>query len=214
MKRTTLAVTALGSLALGALQPALAATAPKPVKQTMYLHGTSVNGNQDNFEGTALTLDAKKPTGSSDKDMVFFGAAASPNTDCAGGLLPYWSGALKGTLTGKITVNFYARSTPGATAVVQVFKDAGEGGCNELNPGAFAEVVVDLKAGATNALHTAVIPVPGKVSVKDTFHVQVAPGTTQGLLIGPQVSGIGYDSTVSPSNVVFTCTPLKGKKTC
>lgn len=212
MKRNALVLASLGAVVLGLVHPASSAT--KPVATTLYLHGTSTSGNQDVFvDGTPLTLDATKPTASADKDIMFFGAGASPNTDCAGGLLPYWSGPLKGTLSGKITVNFYARSTPGANAVVQVFKDAGAGGCNEENPGSFAEVTVPLKAGATNALHTAVIDIPGKVSVKESFHVEILPGMTAAL-IGPQVSGVGYDSTVSPSSVSFSCTPATGKKTC
>lgn len=219
MNRSALALVAVATLTAGVAQPALAAKAapaPKPITKTFYLHGVSASGNQDEtVEGTMLTMDAKKPTSASDKDMAFFGAGASPNTDCAGGgLLPAWTGAASGMLTGKVTVNFYARSTPGANAVVQIITDPGEGGCNELNPGVVAEVTVPLKAGATNALHTAVIALPGKVKVGTNFMVQLIPGTTGGLLVGPQVSGIGYDSTVSPSAVTFTCTPKTGKKTC
>ncbi len=213
MKRIGLTVLALGLVAAGVAQPA--SSAIKPVATTLYFHGTSTSGNQDVYvDDVPLTMDTKKPTASSDKDILFLGGGVTPNTNCAGGLLPYWSAPLKGTLSGKVTVTFYARSTPGANAVVQIFKDAGAGGCNADNPGSFAEVTVPLKAGATNAEHTAVIEIPGKITVKESFHVEILPGTTAGVLIGPQVSGVGYDSTTSPSSVAFSCTPGAGKKAC
>lgn len=219
MNRTALALLAASALSIGVAQPSLAAAKTKPAKpisETMYLHGTSTSGNQDVFvDGTPLTMSTVKPTASADKDIMFFGAGVSPNTDCAGGsLLPYWTGAVKGTLSGKVAVSFFARSTPGATATLQLFTDAGEGGCNELNPGAIAEVTVPLKAGATNALHTATIELPKALKVKETLHFQVLPGMTAGVAIGPQVSGVGYDSTVSPSAITFTCLPNAGKKSC
>ena len=219
MNRTALALIAVSALSVGVAQPSLAAAkgkSAKPVSETLYLHGTSSSGNQDiAVDGTPLTMSTAKPTGSADKDVMFFGAGVSPNTNCAGStLLPFWTGAVTGTVTGKVNVTFFARSTPGATATLQLFNDVGEGGCNALNPGAVAEVTVPLKAGATNAMHTATLDLPKALKVKSTLHFQVIPGMTAGVAIGPQVSGVGYDSTVSPSAITFTCLPSAGKKSC
>lgn len=215
MKRSTLALIAVATLTAGVAQPALAAKAPKPLTQTFFLHGVGSSGNEDVLvNDEILTMDTKKPTGGTDKDYMFYGAATSPNRNCAGGgLMPSWVGAASGTLTGKMTVNFYARSTPGATTVVQIFSDVEGSLCNADKPTPVAEVIVPLKAGASSALHTVEIPIPAKSKMKKSFMIQFAPGQT-GPTNGPQISGIGYDSTVSPSAVTFTCIPSSGKKTC
>jgi hypothetical protein len=161
-----------------------------------------------------MTMNASKPTGTSDKDFVFFGALATPNTACAGSpLFPNWVGAAKGRIIGTMTVSFYARSTPSASAVVQVFPDVATQACNADMPVAIGEAVVPLTAGASSVLHTVKIPVSGKGKVLGGLTVQIAPGTTAGLP-GPQISGVGYDSTVSPSAITFTCLPAAGSSTC
>ena len=63
-------------------------------------------------------------------------------------------------------------------------------------------------------MHTATFVLPKGLKVKSTLHFQAAPGLTAGVAIGPQVSGIGYDSTASPSALTFTCLPNAGKKSC
>jgi hypothetical protein len=222
MKRAPLALVAVAALTVLSTHQAGAAAkkaAPKPVKQTMWFHGTQQLGNIDQnagFPGTSfMSMNATKPTGSGDKDILFFGLAATPNTQCAGSsLLPSWSGAASGTLTGTATVSFYARSTPGATAKVQLFNDVEGQLCNADYPAPLGEAVVSLAAGPTATLHTVTFKIQGKGKVFGSLMVQIVPGSAAAGLVGPQLSSVVYDSTASPSSVTFSCIPKAGKKRC
>ena len=215
MKRSTITLLAVVALAVGAAQPASSAT--KPVTKTYYFHGTNDNGNQDQnpVNGDLMKMDATKPAGTSDKNFLLIGAAVTPNTKCAGSaVFPNWVGKAAGNITGTMTVSFYARSTPSGTAVVQVFADVLGQACKADYPTAIGEATVPITAGPTSVLHTVKIPVSGKGKVSGAITVQIKPGSAGAGLVGPQASGIAYDSTTAPSSITFTCLPKAGKTTC
>lgn len=212
MKRTPVLLVALAVLSAGAGQGALAASskAPKTLKKTYYLHGTSQLGNQDYglAGGEMMPMNATKPSGASDKTFVTYGAVASPNPACAGSpFFANWTGSVSGKLKGTATVKFYAQST-GGTAKVQLFADVTESLCNEAYPGALGELEVALPASPTPQLVTATFPVSSRTKISSVLTLQIQAGA------GPQVSAFTYDSTVSPASLTFTCVPKTGKKTC
>jgi len=219
VKRTPVLLAAVALVASGLGHDAMAATKkkpapPKPVTMNWFLHGDSANGNADLFQADSpyLAMDATAPTGTSAKEMLFFGALASPNSACTGGpLLPSWTGAASGTLQGKVTVTFYARSTPG-NAIVRVF-NVNDGGCNDAYSDPVAEATVALPASPTAALVTVTLPVAKPTKLAGALTLQIVEGQTSGLE-GPQISGVSYDSTTTPSKITFTCVPKIGKKTC
>jgi hypothetical protein len=227
MNRTALALLAVSALSVGVAQPSLAATKakgpkPKPVTSTYYLHSVS-NGGTGNGNVNAvaalpdggtgiLPMDAKAPTGSSDQDYGTFGAAGQPNPQCLGNNLTMhaaWAGNAVGTLTDKVVVTFFARSTPG-NAVVQLFTDQPDVlACNADFPGTISETSVPLPSSPTFTQVTATLTLAKPVVVKSGFTVQIfADGATA------QASDIGFDSTTAPSHVTWTCVPNAGKKTC
>lgn len=216
MKRT------LALLTVAALSASLAGTSvaavkkpapPKPVTLTYYFHGTNTLGNQDQalVGGTGLMkMDAIKPTGSGDKSFVFYAAATSPNSKCAGNsLFPNWVGAASGTATGVATVTFFAQGS--GSANVQLFADTDGQACNDAYPTPLGEATVALPPSA--GLVTVKIPIakvgktPGKLSSSFTVQIQAVQPV-------PSVNRVLYDSTTSPSSVTITCIPKVGKKTC
>lgn len=217
MKRT-LALLAAVSLSASLAGTSVAAVKkpapPKPVKLTYYFHGTNAVGNVDQnvANGTLMTMNASKPTGSSDKTFGIFGAGATPNPDCAGSpFYPNWVGAANGTATGTATVSFYAAGTPTSQAVVQIFADTEASACNDAYPAPLGETTVTLPASP--GLVIVKIPItksgknPGKMSSSFTVQIQVP-------LVAPQGAMVRYDSSTSPSSVTITCLPKVGKKTC
>lgn len=218
MKRTVPLLAAAVATAIAG--PALAATkAAKPTTVTMYFHGTSQLGPQDTFPAGLLPMDRAKPAGSSAKVYPFFGAVVTPNTACAGsGLFPNWFGDVRGDLTGKVTVKFYAQSSPGSTARVQLFDNGESTACNSDTggnnfPGVLAETSVALPTGPTPALVTAVIPISGRKTVHGALDVQIQVADLSGFA-APQLSAVSYDSTAAPSSVTFSCYPKAGRKAC
>jgi hypothetical protein len=218
LKRTPVLLAAVALLASGLGHDAMAAAkkkaAPKPVTMTWYLHGDSGNGNADLFQADSpyLAMDATAPTGTSAKEMLFFGAVASPNSACTGGpLLPSWTGAASGMLQGKVDVTFFARSTPG-NAIVRIFNVA-DGGCNDAYTPPLAEATVALPASPTAAEVKVSLALPKPQKLSGAFTLQIVEGTTSGFE-GPQVSGVSYDSTATPSKITFSCLPKTGKKAC
>lgn len=222
MKRTPVLLAAVALLASGLGHDAMAATkkaaAPKPVTMTWYLHGASANGNADLLQGIQsgesgyLPMDAKAPSGTSAKEMLLFGALATPNSQCTGGpLLPSWTGSASGMLQGKVSVTFFARSTPG-NAVVRILNVA-DAGCNDAYTTPLAEATVALPASPTPAQVTLTLPIRKPSKLTGALTLQVLEGQTSGLE-GPQVSGVSYDSTTTASKVTFTCLPKPGRKSC
>jgi hypothetical protein len=223
MKSTPLVLVALAAIAVGGTAPARAAAAkkPKPVTSTYYFHsvdnGGTGNGNVNALAGDSATgilpMDAVKPAGATTEEYGTFGAANNPNHECLGNALtmhPTWTGKATGTLTGKVTVTFYARSTPG-NAIVQLFGESVDAAaCNANFPTPLAEANVALPVSPTFGLVTATLTLPKPVLVKSGFTVQI---TTDDVAT-PQASDIGFDSATAPSGVTWTCLPNKGKKTC
>jgi hypothetical protein len=212
MKRTLVLLTAV-CVAAGLTQAATAAAPkPKPVTATYYFHSASALGNQDQspVNGGLMSADKKKPTGTSDKNFVFYGLGASPNTQCAGNsLFPNWVAPATGNLTGTAKVTIYGQGS--GVVKVQIFADVEAQACNDAYPTPLAEASVTLPAAPGPV--TVSLPIakfgksPGKVS--SSFTVQLLP-----TLVPPSVQRAIYDSVASPSSVTVTCIPKPGKKTC
>ncbi|MDQ1687579.1 MAG: hypothetical protein QOK42_554 [Frankiaceae bacterium] len=212
MKRTLVLLTAACLAATAAHGAGAATKAPKPVTATYYFHGVNALGNQDQagLPGSLMTADKKKPTGTSDKNFVFYGLGASPNTQCAGNsLFPNWIAPATGNLTGTAKVTIFGQGS--GVVKVQIFADVEAQACNEAYPTPLGEVSVTLPAAPGPV--TVSIPIakfgksPGKVS--SSFTVQLLP-----TLVPPSVQRAIYDSAASPSSVTVTCIPKVGKKTC
>lgn len=219
MKRTTVLLAAFAVLAVGAGPDALAAAKkkpgpPKPVAMTWYLHGTETNGNSEMLQNDTgyLPMDASAPAGTSAKEAMLFGGLVTPNDQCTGGpLLPSWTGLVSGTLQGSVTVTFFARSTP-ANAIVRVFNVA-DGGCNDAFTPPVGQATVALPASPTASEVKVTIPITRPAKLKGALTLQIIEAQTSGFE-GPQLSGVSYDSTATPSKIAFTCLPNAPKKTC
>lgn len=199
------------------------AAAPKKFTHTYYFHGSNMVGNLDQ-EGTGaglMNMDSTKPSGSS-KEFLVWGAAVSPNQDCGGNnLFPNWVGTATGNIVGTAKVTFWARSTPSASIVVRLYSDVISTVCNSSTaPGAtpggaipIGEVTVAAPVSPTPVLMTVNVPIQPKSKAAQNLTVQLSAGST-GPLVGPQLTGISYDSPAMPASVTFSCTPKKGKKAC
>lgn len=218
MKRIALTVLSLGLVAAGVAQPASSAT--KPVPTTLYFHsvdnmGTG-NGNVNFIAGDSATgilpMDSKAPTSTTTQDYGTFSAANNPNHSCFGNGLtmhPTWQGPTAGTLTGEVTVTFFARATPG-NATVQLFADAPDDQlCNADFPVAFAETTVALASTPDFSKVTATFKLTKPIVVKGSLSVMIQNEN----VATPQGSDVGFDSTAAPSAIAFSCAPAKGK-TC
>lgn len=216
--KPVLPVAALAALAVAA-HPALAAKAPKPVTQTMWLHGTEQLGNVEVLNSNELlVMDTKKPTGTSDRQYPFFGAVASPNTACAGSFFfPNWAGTVRGDLVGKVTVKFWAQGSPTSQVRVQLFDNGATTQCDSDTsknyPGVLGETTVAMPTKQSPDLVTAVIPIQGKATVHGSLNLQIIVDDLSGLA-APQVGVVTYDSSASPSSITFTCIPKPGRTTC
>lgn len=221
MKRSTALLVAVAALTAGVGNDAMAAARkapapPKPVPTTLWLHGTSDYGNQDMAAGDPMTLDRTKPTGTTTKEAAVVGGNAAGQLtvpkECPGGpYIPAFDGPIAGTVTGPVTVKFYARGT-GGKVTVQLLADPTD--CTE-DPIIAAEVLASVPASPTASLVTATLPLSAKgLKVQGTLSVQFLSDQTTTSPGAFGVSGISYDSTAAPSSVTFACLPKAGKKAC
>ena len=223
--RKTISMLAATALVVGAFAaPAIAKKKAKPVNTKLFLHGSTVIGENDSFSLVAegyLPMDPSEPSAEA-KSRQITNYLGGPNTQCAGNnLFPVWSGPVSGTIKGDVKLTFNAIGTPGK-AVVRIWPDVGSSLCDSATSGTFdypdpaGEVVVDLPAGPGQ-----VEAVMKGVNFKaiGSVIVQISPAVAAdipepgGSVLEPFVSRVLYDSADFASALEFKCIPAKGK-TC
>jgi hypothetical protein len=212
MRRVSAMVLVLG-LVFGAVTSAQAKKS-KPVKATLYLHGTETLGEVDlanNFGASYNKMSTAEPTGEAPKSLQFTTWTGDPAmwNDCAGSyLLPVWTAPVSGRVVGDIKVTLHTLSAPRAVTV-QVWPDLMTQTCasNDVSQGDYptpaAEATVDLPAG----------PGVSEVVLEKVNFKAVAALTVMILPNGPVPGRVLYDSPDFASSLEFSCIPKSGK-TC
>ena len=216
-KILTLAILA-GLVATSFSPTATAAKRKKPVKTTLYMHGTEPVGEVDELVNMEyLKMDTKKPNGATPKTIGITNYVAGPNDECAGNnLFPVFVGRLTGTVKGNVTVTFFNAGGPGSIRV-RIWPDVTGQLCNQETLGAhdYPKPAGDAKINALPGENKIVIK---KVKFKalSALMVQFSPGATVDVqgprYVPPIVARIVYDSPDFMTRIQFTCTPLRGKK--
>lgn len=223
--RKIVSVLAATAVVMGAFAvPAAAKKKAKPVATKLYLHGSTVVGENDSFSLVAegyLPMSTEEPSADLKSRQITNGLA-TPNTQCAGNnLFPVWSGPVTGQVKGDVKLTFSAIGTPGK-AVVRIWPDIGSSMCDSATSGTSdypdpaGEVVVDLPAGPGT-----VEAVMKNVNFKaiGSVIVQISPAVLAdipepgGAVLEPFISRVLYDSPDYASVLEFKCIPTKGK-TC
>jgi hypothetical protein len=213
--RRIISLALLAGLIATSLLPTTPAAArkPKPVKTTLYMHGAEIVGEAENQQvsGSYLPMDTKKPKGDVPKSYIITNLVATPNTNCAGNFLfPNWSGALRGTVKGNLTVTFYFAGTPG-NVDVRVWPDVNALSCNEgyIKEAAFGRMM------AMPGKNTIVLK-KAKFQSLGSLLLQISPVNVQteaSPAVVPPVEGrVLYDAKGYETKVTFMCTPKRGKK--
>lgn len=211
-KPLVLALTA-GLIASSLAGPAIAAKKKKPVATTLYLHGTEVVGELQNYgliaSGTYMTMDKEEPTGAEPKSKFLTNYVAGPNTECAGNdFYPVWVGDVSGAVKGDVKVTFNTIATPGGVVDVRIWPDVASQLCTNETLGAFdypepaGEVRVTIPAGP-GVVEAVIEGVNFKAGSK--LMLQLTPDPAS-----PFVGRALYDSTSYVSKIEFNCTPMKG----
>ena len=223
--RKIVSVLAATAVVMGAFAvPAVAKKKAKPVTTKLFLHGSTVVGENDSFSLVAegyLPMSTEEPSADLKSRQITNGLA-TPNTQCAGNnLFPVWSGPVSGQVKGDVKLTFSAIGTPGK-AVVRIWPDIGASMCDSSlsgtsdYPDPAGEVVVDLPAGSGT-----VEAVMKNVNFKaiGSVIVQISPAVLAdvpepgGAVLEPFISRVLYDSPDYASALEFKCIPAKGK-TC
>lgn len=225
MKKVLAVALSLGLLVAAFGVPAAAKKKAKPIGTKLYLHGTTVIGENDSMaivNDVFLPMDSKEPTGAEPKSKQITNGLVTPNVQCAGNnLFPVWSGPLAGTVKGDVKLTFSAVGTPGP-AVVRIWPDVNALMCNSSTSGSTdypepaGEVVVDLPAGegTVEAVMKGVnFKAVGSLMVQITPAVAADIPDPGGSALTPFVARVLYDSTDFASALEFKCIPAKGK-TC
>jgi hypothetical protein len=216
-KIMTLALLA-GLVATSLSTTATAAGRKKPVKTTLYMHGTEAVGEVDLMANMEyLKLDAKKPKSATPKTVGITNYVAGPNDECAGNnLFPVFVGALRGKVKGTMKVTFFNAGGPGKIRV-RIWPDVTGQLCNQETLGIhdYVKPAGDATIDALPGENTIVVK---KVNFKalSALMIQFSPGAMVDVegprYIPPLVARIAYDSPDFATRVQFTCTPLRGKK--
>ena len=229
--RKSLIALVVGGLVAGALvAPAVAKKKAKPVKTTLYMHGTQVIGELESTPQVAdapLPMDPTEPSGAEPKSKGIANGLVTPNNQCAGNnLFPVFVGNISGRVVGDMTITLHALSTPGGSVDVRVWNDKLGLLCNsELSGSADYPEPVAEQAVALPAGHGTIEVTFEKLDFLATTNlmIQVSPSVAADLptpdpapddVMGPFVARVLYDSTDFASNVTFQCIPAKGQKTC
>ena len=207
MKRIV-AIVAVVGLIFGAVSVAEAGKKKKkPVKSTLYLHGTETVGDVDtvnNFGAAYNKMDTTKPGGDPPKSKQLTWWKGVPFNDCAGSYLaPVWQGSVAGRVVGDVKVTLFAVGAP-TDVIVQLWPD------------------VMTQVCASNDLSTGEYPQPVEASValapgENTFVIEDVNLKARGFLTlqitgdGPAAGRVLYDTTDFASRVEFKCIPTKGK---
>ena len=217
MKRA-LAVAVALSLVGGAL--ALPATAkkkkkPKKTSVTFYMHGTEQTGEAEVTNagsGTFMPMDPTKPAAGSPKSMNVTNYLVGPNTACSGNnLVPTWRGRLSGTVKGNVKMTLHTVGSPAATIQADLFPD-GTGGCeSDLGSTGFVPPVSSVQAEVPPGPGITEVTFPNvNFKAVGSLVVMLSAGTVG----NPSQVRVLYDEASYDTNMVLTCTPNKGSKTC
>lgn len=221
--KNVLAPAAVAVLALAAVATPAVAKKAKPVKTTLYMHGSEVVGELESTPIVAdgyLSMDPNEPEGAESKSHGIANGVVTPNHQCAGNnLYPVFIGEVSGRIVGDMKVTLHALSTPGKVDV-RVWPDVASLLCtSELAmttdyPEPAAEATVDLPAGhgTIEAVFEDVNFVAGS-----TLMLQVSPETTPAgpeEVFAPFVARVLYDSTDFASSIEFACIPAGRAKSC
>jgi len=183
----------------------------KPVKTTLYMHGTQPTGEAQLVDFVqsvqGMTMTATEPSVGAPKSQ-FFGHPAG-NEECAGNpFYPSWDGRLTGTIVGdlKVTVHFIS---PPASFSARLWEDVPFSSCTSSNTGADAfvppvsETTVEVPAGANEVAFNFENV---KIAVLANLVVQMHTTT-------PSPGRLLYDSPEFATRIEFKCIPKNGK-TC
>ena len=205
MKRIVTLALVAGLVGAGLAAVPAQAKKAKPVKVTLYAHGTMPAGEAeaaDGLSGIFMKMDTTEPAAGAPKSMGVTNAAATPNPNCAGNpLFPVWVGDVAGTIKGDIKFTFDVISSPGQVEV-RVWPDIMASSCNESYPDAQGQVIVDLPPGAGKVeavMKNVNFPATAKLMVQIS---PVQPGAAQARVL--------YDSPEFPAQLTFTCIPASG----
>ena len=207
MKRIV-AIVAVVGLIFGAVSVAEAGKKKKkPVKSTLYFHGTETVGDVDtvnNFAVAYSKMDTTAPGGDPPKSKQLAWWKGVPWNDCAGSYLaPVWQGEVAGRVVGDIKVTLFAAGAP-TEVFVQIWPDVMTQTCasNDLGEGEYPEAV---EASTTLAPGENTIVIEDvNVKTRGFLTLQVTGG-------GPTAGRVLYDSEDYASQISFKCIPAKGK---
>lgn len=219
MRRIIALALAAGMLVAGFGGPADAKKKKKvkAITTTLYLHGTSMFGEQDSFVQNTdyLPMDTTEPGAGTPKSKGILNYVVGPNTVCAGNnLFPVWTGNVAGTIKGDMTLKFFTIGTPGPVEI-RVWPDVTSTLCDSdfgmeyVQPA--GSVTVDLPPGP-GEIEAVIKGVNFKAAA--FLMVQISPALTAGVVLVPMVNRVEYDSADAPSALTFKCTPNPGKKAC
>ncbi len=219
MRKALLIALTAGLVASSLAGPALAGKKKKakPVATTLYLHGSEVVGELENYflvaSGTYMSMDKSEPSGAEPKSKLLTNYVLGPNTECAGNdFFPVWVGDLSGKVTGDMKITFHSIATPGAAVDVRVWPDVASQLCTNETLGVFdypepaGEVRVNLPPGPGSV--EAVIE-GVKFNAGSKLMLQLTPA-----IEGPFLGRALYDSTSYVSKIEFNCTPAAGASSC
>lgn len=215
MKRIV-SIVAIAGLMFGAVSVAEAGKKKaKPVKTSLYFHGTEAVGEGDlanYFQGAGyMKMDSSKPASGAPKSRQFTTWTGDPQmwNDCAGSaLLPVWQGSVSGRIVGDMKVTLNAVATPTKEVTVQVWPDLMSQTCasNDLGEGEYPVPAAEATATLNPAGETV-------ITLKKVNFKAIAALTLQVLPHGPTPGRVLYDSAEFASGVSFSCIPARGK-TC
>ena len=210
VRRAVILLAACSLLASLLGTPAVAAKKAKPVKTTLYMHGTYPVGDVlelVNFVETSqpMKMDTAEPAGPAPKSMSYFGQA---NEQCAGNpFWPSWEGQVAGTIVGDVKVYINALAAP-STAKLRLWTDIPFSSCTASTTGA-----ADFKEPQLQ--QDVEIP-PGVNEVQVVFkNVRIPVGYNMVAQIhstSPGAQGrVLYDSPDFATRIEFNCIPKSGK---
>lgn len=199
------------SIALGLIVGSVAtaqAAKKKPVKTTLYMHGTQPIGEAqlvDTLQSVqGMTMTATEPAAGAPKSQ-FFGHPAG-NEECAGNpFYPSWDGRVTGTVVGDLKVTVYFVAAP-ATINARLWEDVAFSSCTSSNTGAtdyvppISETMVEVPAGANEVEFTFENV---KMAVLANLVVQMHTTT-------PNPGRLLYDAPDYATRIEFDCIPKSG----
>lgn len=221
MKKLVVLALAMGLVAGSMLPAAAGKKKAKPVETTMYMHGVAPFGEADGAQWFAdgagpqspMTLDGEEPSGAAPKSMNYFSPAL--NDQCTGLPLafPTFTGSLNGTMVGDAKMTLHFASAP-AKVTARLWTDVGAfTGCNSSAGENYIEPASEVQVDVPGGNSSVEVVFPG-LKQKAVGSIMIEVLVLSGSDYKGEVGRLLYDSTGTPSNIVFGCVPPKGAKSC